>query len=108
METVKLGQEVLVTPEMLKEMIESEAPFYLLDIRKEEDFEEGSIPSAVHSEWEAVADLIQEGKLPKDKKIIIYCYNGQSSMQVAMVLNMQGYDAYSLLDGYKGWRQLID
>ena len=108
METVKLGQEVLVTPEMLKEMIESQASVYVLDIRKEEDYEEGSIPLAVHSDWEAVADLIQEDKLPKDKKIVVYCYNGQSSMQVAMVLNMQGYDAYSLLDGYEGWRQLID
>ncbi|MFZ1517475.1 MAG: rhodanese-like domain-containing protein [Ignavibacteriaceae bacterium] len=37
--------------------------------------------------------------LPKDKTILIYCYTGQTSAQVAAYLRLLGYDAKSLLYG---------
>ncbi|MBN2088408.1 rhodanese-like domain-containing protein [candidate division KSB1 bacterium] len=41
--------------------------------------------------------------LPTDKKIVIYCYSGQTSAQVAAYLQLLGYDAYSLLYGVNGF-----
>jgi len=38
-------------------------------------------------------------QLPTDKKIVVYCYTGQTSSQVVAYLNALGYDAYSLLFG---------
>lgn len=49
--------------------------------------------------------MINDDLLPKDEDIVVFCYNGQSSMQIAMVLNLQGYSAYSLLDGIGGWNK---
>ena len=41
--------------------------------------------------------------LPTDKPIIVYCYTGQTSAQVATYLQILGYDAYSLLYGTNGF-----
>lgn len=103
--SAKVGQEGLVTAEGLRKRLDNGDDIYLLDIRKEDDYDNGTIDGAQHSEWEAVVDMVHEDKLPRDKDIIVFCYNGQSSMQIAMVLNIQGYSAYSLLDGIAGWKE---
>lgn len=41
--------------------------------------------------------------LPTDKPIVVYCYTGQTSAQVATYLRILGYDAYSLLFGTSGF-----
>ncbi|MBN2413992.1 rhodanese-like domain-containing protein [candidate division KSB1 bacterium] len=41
--------------------------------------------------------------LPTDKTIVIYCYTGQTSAQVAAYLQILGYDAKSLLYGVNGF-----
>lgn len=40
--------------------------------------------------------------LPTDKKVVVYCFTGQTSSQVVAYLNAVGYDAYSLLYGVNG------
>ena len=60
----------------------------------------GHIPGAVR--YQPKQDLRTDemlNRLPTDKKIIIYCYTGQTSSQVVAYLNALGYDAYSLLYG---------
>ena len=41
--------------------------------------------------------------LPTDKTVVVYCYTGQTSAQVATYLRMLGYDAKSLLYGTNGF-----
>lgn len=41
--------------------------------------------------------------LPTDKKIVVYCYTGQTSAQVAAYLRILGYEAYSLGYGVNGF-----
>jgi 3-mercaptopyruvate sulfurtransferase SseA len=40
--------------------------------------------------------------LPTDEPIVVYCWTGQNSSQVAAWLNILGYDAYSLTFGVNG------
>jgi rhodanese-related sulfurtransferase len=42
------------------------------------------------------------GNIPTDQKVVVYCWTGQTSSQIAAYLNMLGYDAYSLLYGSNG------
>ena len=42
-------------------------------------------------------------KLPKDQKIAVYCWTGQTSAQVTAYLRLLGYDAYSVLYGVNGF-----
>ncbi|HCJ57468.1 MAG TPA: sulfurtransferase, partial [Clostridiaceae bacterium] len=41
----------------------------------------------------------QFNTLPKDKKIIVYCYTGQTAGQTVAALRLLGYDAVSLNAG---------
>lgn len=99
---LQIGRQGVITPKDLNIKINQENP-YLLDIRKREDYDQMKIEGAIHSEWEDVVDLIEENVLPKDRSIVVICYNGQSSMQISTILNIQGYHALSLLDGMDGW-----
>lgn len=41
--------------------------------------------------------------LPTDQEIVIYCYTGQTSAQIAAYLRVLGYEAYSLAYGVNGF-----
>ena len=77
---------------------------YLLDVRSENDH---------LKEWIAGVDKnipFGEGmgasfsKLPKDKKILVQCYSGQTASQTSAILRMLGYESYTLSGGTNGWK----
>lgn len=64
----------------------------------------GHIPGAF--QYTPKNDLKKDQKLkylPTDKKIVVYCYSGQTSAQVVAYLRVLGYDAVSLLYGQNGF-----
>jgi len=69
-----------------------------LSVRSAEDYAKGHIAGATNIPW---AKGMQEkfSTLPKDKKIIVYCYTGQTAGQTVAGLKMLGYDAVSLNGG---------
>ncbi len=88
----------LMPCEILKEMIENEDDFYLMSIQSEEDYATEHIKGSIlHPYRKGMNDRFSE--IPKDKKVIVYCYSGQSSAHVTVALNLLGYDAYSLKYG---------
>lgn len=90
-----------ITPEEYKKMRESGKAddYFLLDIRKPEDFKKGHIPGAHNIFWMDILKPENLKKLPKNKKIIIYCYVGHTSSQVLVLLKLLGYDVISLKFG---------
>ncbi|MFA6234039.1 MAG: rhodanese-like domain-containing protein, partial [Bacteroidota bacterium] len=48
--------------------------------------------------------------LPTNKTIVVYCYTGQTSANVAAILRVMGYDAKSLAYGTNGliWQRMKD
>lgn len=82
----------------LKELIDNGDDFYLLSIRKADDFAAGHIEGAENIPYgTSFADNI--GDLPMDKKIVVYCYSGQTAGQTVAALKLLGYDAVSLNGG---------
>ena len=76
---------------------------YVLDIRKKADYDKGHIAGASQvefSQWAAPENL---SKLPKDKKIIVVCYTGNTAAQTVGGMRMLGYDAATLVAGMMGW-----
>ena len=71
--------------------------FFILDVRKPEDFKEGHIKGAVNVFWLDLLDNL--GKLPKDRKIVVVCYVGHAATQAMMMLRLLGYDAAGLKFG---------
>jgi rhodanese-related sulfurtransferase len=73
--------------------------FYVLDVRQPVDFAGGHLPGAVNIPYESVAKAWNLSDLPTDKPILVVCYTGQPTNQVATVLNLLGYNAYALRFG---------
>ncbi|MEK7817848.1 MAG: rhodanese-like domain-containing protein, partial [Actinomycetota bacterium] len=91
--------------ELAKKLADSneKSQLFLLDIRKKEDYEKRHIAGTTQvefTEWATDANL---SKYPKDKKIIVICYTGNTAAQAVSVMRMLGYDAVSLKAGMEGW-----
>lgn len=69
-----------------------------LSVRKAEDYAKGHIEGAVNIPFAKGMEQ-KFSTLPKDKKIIVYCYTGQTAGQTVAVLKLLGYDAVSLNSG---------
>ena len=76
---------------------------FVLSLQWPEDYAQGHVPQAVNiPRWE----LFQPenlSRLPTDRPIVICCYLGFTSSQVAAILNMMGYDAQVALHGLSAW-----
>jgi len=105
-EDLNKGCTNLIDCEALSKKICANEKLFILDIRKQEDFEKGHIEKATHSEWAEVWDFIDTDALPRDEKIIVACYTGQTAGQVVSILKLLGYDAYSIRGGMiNGWNK---
>lgn len=69
-----------------------------LSIRNAEDYAKGHIKGAVNIPFAKGMEQ-KFNTLPKDKKIIVYCYTGQTAGQTVAGLRLLGYDAVSLNGG---------
>lgn len=76
--------------------------FLIVSVRKADDYAKAHVPTARNIPF---GQGMEKGlvTLPKDKKIIVYCYTGQTSSQVTTVLRLMGYDAYSMSGGMTAW-----
>lgn len=100
-------------PELHKLMEAGEADeFFLVDIRKPEEYEKSHIPGAINIFWLDILKQENLKKLPADKTILLYCYVGHTSSQVMVLLSLIGYKVKSLKYGMgiapdkgevKGW-----
>jgi rhodanese-related sulfurtransferase len=87
-----------ITPLDLKKDLDKDPnKYFLLDIRKPEDFKTGHIKGAKNIFWKDLIDNVD--KLPKDKKIVLICYVGHTSSQMLVSLKLLGYDVISLKFG---------
>ena len=69
-----------------------------VSIRRAEHFAEAHIEGATNMPWgSSMHEMF--ASLPADKKIIIYCYSGQTAGQTVAMLRVLGYDAVSLKGG---------
>jgi rhodanese-related sulfurtransferase len=76
---------------------------FIISVRKPEDYAKGHIPGAVNI---AFGDIAKDGTinaLPRDKKIVVYCYTGHSGSQATAVLGVLGFDVVNLLHGMSSW-----
>ena len=89
-----------ITPTELYDKIKSASTeFFILDIRKKEDYDAGHIPGAKNIFWLDILKPENISQLPRDKKILIYCYVGHTSSQLLVILKILGYDVIALKFG---------
>jgi len=76
----------------------------IIDLRDEEDFEQGSIPGAIHVDKCGFYDFIEE--IDKDQAILICCYKGNRSRKMIPRFLDKGFTTlYNLKGGFKAWQE---
>jgi len=73
----------------------------IVSFRSAEDYATGHIPGAINIGLGDLADNLD--KLDPGDPVYLYCYTGHSAAQATALLNMLGYDAYSLKFGMCSW-----
>ena len=73
----------------------------LLDVREDDEFEEGHAPGALHIRMHEVPDCYED--LPRESVIVCVCRVGARSARVAEYLATQGFDARNLSGGMLAW-----
>ena len=89
----------IVSEENAKKILDSgDSDVVFVSIRKADAYAAGHIAGATNMPWgKGINEMF--ASLPADKKIIIYCYSGQTAGQTVAGLDLLGYDAVSLKGG---------
>lgn len=77
----------------------------VLDVRTQEEVEEGIIPDALHIDIYRGQDFLDElEKLDKTKNYYVYCRSGNRSGQACAIMDQLGFNnAYNLVGGFMEW-----
>lgn len=77
----------------------------ILDVRTEEEVEEGYIPNAKNIDIYKGQEFIDEiEKLEKDKNYYVYCRSGKRSAQACTIMDQKGFrNTYNLVGGFSEW-----
>ena len=97
------GQIQVLTAEEAKERMESGDPFILIDVRTEEEFNEGHIPGALSIPVEELAERAGTELLDWRMPILLYCRTGRRSDEAAQLLIGLGYWAVYDFGGIEDW-----
>lgn len=74
--------------------------YQIIDIRSEEEVAHGAIKGALNIQAE---EIESDERVLHDKKLVIVCSRGKTSVDVAEYLTEKGFDAASLKGGYISW-----
>lgn len=92
-----------ITAEEAKAIMDSEEGYIILDVRTQEEYDEGHIPGAIlipNTEIEARA----EESLPdKEQLILVYCRSGRRSKMATEILAELGYTNIREFGGIIDW-----
>jgi adenylyltransferase/sulfurtransferase len=93
-----------VSPEQLKARLDRGDDVVVVDLRPAWEYHAGHIPSAVSLSLEEIPLRLHE--LPADVDIVLQCWHGYTSLDVAAYMIQQGWCARriaSLSGGIAGW-----
>ena len=77
------------------------SPKMLIDLRKPEDYRKETIPGAVNVYHR---DFFRYSvHLPRNKRIYLFCYTGETSDEYAELFSKKGYAIYSIEGGYHAY-----
>ena len=80
---------------------------HLIDVRIPEAFKEKTIPDSINI---PISDIRKNlNKIPKDKKVILFCNTGYTSYCASRILIQNGFDnVFSLMGGIELYKELIN
>ena len=94
---------VNITAEEAKEIMDSEEGYIILDVRTQEEYDEGHIPGAIVISHEEIAEKAEKVLTDKEQLILVYCRSGRRSKIAAEALVELGYTNIKEFGGIIDW-----
>lgn len=87
------------------EQLQQDENAFILDVRTEDEVEEGYIPNATNIDIYLGQGFLEElEKLDKSKNYYVYCRSGNRSGQACAIMNSVGFEnTYNLEGGFMNW-----
>lgn len=94
-----------LTQEEWSENFEADENAVILDVRTEDEFEDGYIANAINIDiYEGQGFISELQKLDKSKSYYVYCRSGNRSGQACAIMNQLGFEnTYNLEGGILDW-----
>ena len=94
---------VNITAEGAKQIMDSEEGYIILDVRTQEEYDQGHIPGAIVISHEEIAEKAENVLTDKDQLILVYCRSGRRSKIAAEALAELGYTNIKEFGGILDW-----
>ena len=94
---------VNITAEEAKRIMDSEEGYIILDVRTQEEYDEGHIPGAIVISHEEIEEKAEDVLTDKDQLILVYCRSGRRSKIAAEALVELGYTNIKEFGGIIDW-----
>ncbi|MGD6816954.1 rhodanese-like domain-containing protein [Metabacillus sp. 84] len=91
-----------ISAEEVEQKLKNGENIELVDVREDEEVEEGMISKAKHIKMGDIP--ARAGELDKDKEYIFICRSGRRSENVAAYLQEQGYKVVNMTGGMLEWK----
>ena len=92
-----------ITAEEAKQIMDSEEGYIILDVRTQEEYDQGHIPGAIVISHEEIAEKAEDVLTDKNQLILVYCRSGRRSKIAAEALVELGYTNIKEFGGIIDW-----
>ena len=92
-----------ITAEEAKQIMDTEEGYIILDVRTQEEYDQGHIPGAILICHEEIAEKAEKVLTDKDQLILVYCRSGRRSKIAAEALAELGYTNIKEFGGIIDW-----
>ena len=107
-ETKQEATYMNITAQEAKNLMDTEEGYIILDVRTQEEFDEGHIPGAIVISHEEVEEKAEGVLTDKDQLILVYCRSGRRSKLAAEALVALGYTNIREFGGILDWPYEIE
>ena len=94
---------VNITAEEAKQIMDTEEGYVILDVRTQEEYDQGHIPGAIVISHEEIKEKAEDVLTDKDQLILAYCRSGRRSKIAAEALLELGYTNIKEFGGIIDW-----
>lgn len=102
-EEVVMNTYISITGAEAKTLMESEENYIILDVRTQEEFDEGHIAGAILIPDYEIAEKAEGILTDKEQLILVYCRSGRRSKLASAVLAEMGYTNIKEFGGVLDW-----
>lgn len=92
-----------ISQEEAKSIIDSVMPHYLIDVREQEEYDEGHLSGSKLIPLSKL-ELVCNEKIPnKEMPLLVHCQSGRRSEKATMILEKLGYKDIRDIGGINDW-----